>query len=124
MICKHCGAWSESISIPFDERIETAKQIESLTAENARLRGIVDMIDALRADEGDTVAIHNDNPDFGGPNNVISVSWDFGKSVEHYITGTSLLDCLTKAIRYREARKAREAAEKAGTNSPSTTKGA
>ena len=64
-------------------------------------RRIVEAIEILRADEGDSVEIPNDNADFGGPNTVILVTTDFG-SKTNAIYGDNLLDCLEKAVAARK----------------------
>ena len=64
---------------------------------------IVDTINRLREDEGDSVEIFNDNPD-DGPNTIIAVRWGFSDE-EAQFTGNDLRDCLMKAMEARYKRK-------------------
>lgn len=57
----------------------------------------VTLVQKLTEDEGDTVTIINDNPDFGGPNSCIETTKAFGPEQSHY--GDSVMDCLRDAIR-------------------------
>ena len=63
-------------------------------------RRIVEAIEKLRANEGDSIAIPNDNADFGGPNTLITVYAEFGPATRFY--GDSLLDCLEQAVAARK----------------------
>ena len=55
------------------------------------------LIDALRADEADSVTIGCDNPDFQGPNNYIECDGEWTQWRPRRFTGDSVLECLQKA---------------------------
>lgn len=60
------------------------------------------LIDRLRHNEGDSVTIHNDNPEFGGANSAISVERFFGPEAggeDRTFAGDSVLDCLRQAAK-------------------------
>ena len=63
-------------------------------------RSILDAIDELRAEECSSVEIVNDNPDFGGPKNLVNVMGEWTKTEYNPVafTGESLADCLQKAV--------------------------
>ena len=72
---------------------------------------IVRLVNRLRMEEMEGIEIHNDNPEFGGPNIVIDVHGDWlkcsGRGAEHLgvwsarFEGVDLLDCLKKAVQLR-----------------------
>jgi hypothetical protein len=89
--------------------LDAVKKIRSQSEELERLKDatkvdaafeIVALINALRKDEGDSVTIHSDNADFGGPNSLIYLTNIRGDNVQ--ITGDSVLDCLRKALKHKE----------------------
>lgn len=55
------------------------------------------LIDALRADECDSVTIGSDNPDFEGPDNYIECDGEWLQFTPSRFTGDSILECLQKA---------------------------
>lgn len=55
-------------------------------------------IDELRSEEGSSVTIVNDNPDFGGPNSMIYVCAEFTGYKDKAFTGDNLQECLMKAV--------------------------
>lgn len=57
------------------------------------------LIDELRAEEGESVTIHSDNPDFEGPNSCIEIT-DIIGSTENFHSET-VLDCLEVAYRFK-----------------------
>ena len=67
-------------------------------ARDERNRRIVSAIEQLTQEEGQAVTIPNPNPDFGGPNNVITCYRDFEDDEGTSFTGDSLLECLEKAV--------------------------
>jgi hypothetical protein len=75
--CKELAAWNAR---PADDVVEAWS-----------------IIDQLRANEGDSIEICYDNPDFGGPNCVIVVrnSWDVDGQNFY---GDTVLDCLRAAL--------------------------
>lgn len=56
------------------------------------------LINALRAEEGDSVTLCADNADFGGPNAVIECFGSWTGWETRRIPGNSLLDCLRLAV--------------------------
>lgn len=55
------------------------------------------LIDALRADEADSVTIGCDNPDFEGPDHYIECDGEWLQFTPSRFTGDSILECLQKA---------------------------
>ena len=58
----------------------------------------VELEDYLRKDEGDSLTLVCDNPDFGGPNNRIICCGDWTKWEDRTFDGESLIDALEKAV--------------------------
>jgi len=84
-----------------------ASEQHQAAAEIERLHTIVDAIDFLRRDEGDSVEIVCDNPEFSGPSSAVIVSGEWCGYHGRRFDGESVAEALAKAV------KAREAAEKA-----------
>ena len=82
------------------------KELESQITALRRDHEIVEVLNALRENEGEAVHIPNPNPDFGGPAQVITVYRDFDDDDGTAFTSgpefqgmdESLLDCLRKAV--------------------------
>lgn len=62
---------------------------------------LAELLNALTADEGDSVRLVNPNPDFGGPNATIFVAQEFEERETQYF-GETVIECLRKAV---DARK-------------------
>lgn len=75
-------------------------------AERDRLRGIVDPLEELRANEGASVLVICDNPSFGGPGCAIEVTDQWTQCSDQRITGDNLADCLAKAVQMKRAAEA------------------
>lgn len=73
------------------------QRVAEMEIELTVLRNRWNMINQLRADEGHSVELIHDNPDFGGPNCVVHVSTDYGQNHDAYY-GDTIDDCLQKAI--------------------------
>lgn len=54
-------------------------------------------ITALNSEEGSTVTIYNQNPDFTDPNNRVDITRDF-EGIEKTYFGDSLVETLGKAV--------------------------
>ncbi len=79
------------------QREELCRKVYRLEAENAKMRKLIDGIDELRKEEGASVTLFCDNPDFEGPNNAIEIcssktNW---KTVRY--EGNSLLEAILAA---------------------------
>lgn len=62
------------------------------------------ILELMRQEEGISIVLFNDNPDFNlGPNAAIEVSWDFAEMPTRF-SGETVLECLRAA---HEAHKAR-----------------
>lgn len=61
---------------------------------------LVQLLNALTADEGDSVRFVNLNPDFDGPNATVFVSTDFSEQERQYF-GDTVIECLRKAVAFR-----------------------
>ena len=59
---------------------------------------ILSMINKLREDEGSSVTIVCDNPEFSGPACQIQVFGDWTNWVDQHIYGESIAECLKKAL--------------------------
>jgi len=77
-----------------------------LVAEVERLRAIVDRIDQMRREEGDSVTIVYDNPDFAGPSGLVIASGGWCGFAEQRYFGENLANALVSAVKDREAREA------------------
>lgn len=62
------------------------------------------ILERLRQDEGTTIELFCDNPDFGGPNAGVYVSHDFSEISTHY-SGETVLDALRSALTAKIAGK-------------------
>ena len=58
---------------------------------------ICNAIGQLTSTEGSTVLIHNQNPDFSGPNNRVDITRDF-EGIEKTYFGDSLVETIEKAV--------------------------
>lgn len=63
---------------------------------NDRL-SVLNYIDALRKDEGNSVTILCDNPDFGGPASAVEVCGDWTDWKDRRFAGDTLLSALERA---------------------------
>ena len=90
VVCEACGClgpWGDTIAEAIEEWNKRAKPDPRLA-----------LIEALRADEGSSVTILCDNPDFNGqPNCAIEVNGDWTDWKDRRFTGDTVLDCLQKA---------------------------
>lgn len=59
---------------------------------------IVKALNFLRYNELDNVTLHHDNPDFHGPNNIITVSGHWTGHLDRDFTGETLLESLQAAV--------------------------
>jgi hypothetical protein len=90
VVCETCGClgpWGDTLAEAIEEWNKRAKPDPRLA-----------LIEALRADEGSSVVLLCDNPDFNGmPNNAIEVNgaWTDWKDVR--FMGDTILDCLEQA---------------------------
>jgi predicted DNA-binding transcriptional regulator YafY len=66
---------------------------------------IVRLVDELRSDEGDSVTIINDNPDFHGPSCAIECNGEWCGWQDKRFTGDTVLDCLRNALVARSKAK-------------------
>jgi hypothetical protein len=57
----------------------------------------LNLINALRREEGHSVTLFCDNPDFSGPNNAIAVNGDWTDWKDRRFTGDTLLTALRAA---------------------------
>lgn len=64
-----------------------------------RIQQFVKDIDTIRAGEGHSLTIVNDNADFGGPNTIIYVSGEFTQWTSQRYSGESLMDCVAQAAK-------------------------
>ena len=64
------------------------------------------IIERLRSDEGDSVTLCCDNPDFEGPNNLVMVCGDWTNRVDRTFEAGTHLDALCAADAARTAGKA------------------
>jgi len=95
---------------PVEREILRAQVFEAIP-EIDRLQALEKAINELRREEGDSVSIHCDNPDFDGSANSITAYGDWC-NYEHGLTfvGESVLEALGKAVAAR--RKAETVKEK------------
>lgn len=91
-----------------NEKKSLKAKVTWLQAELDRLRILTTAIDALRRDEGDSVLLAADNPDFDGPNSVVSVCGAWCGFQERTFFGDSPADALAKAVKAREAAEKKE----------------
>lgn len=54
------------------------------------------LLEEMRAEEGNSITIFCDNPDFGGDNAGVDASWDYGEMPERF-SGDTVLECLRNA---------------------------
>jgi len=59
---------------------------------------IYDLIDELRAGEGDSVTIFCENSSFHGPNQKIAVNGEWTSWEDQDFDGDTLVDCLEEAV--------------------------
>lgn len=63
---------------------------------------ILTALNFLRANELDNVTLHHDNPDFFGPNNIVTVSGHWTNHLDRDFTGETLLESLEKAVKAKQ----------------------
>ncbi len=89
------------------QELETLRaRVAELEAENARLRAKaehIDVINSLRANEGASVLVLCDNPDFSDPNVGVEVNDAWTNWIPMRFGGDNVLDALRKALAAREA---------------------
>lgn len=62
------------------------------------------ILEAMRQNEGVSIILLCDNPDFGGgPNSIIEVAWDFCELPKQF-SGDTVLECLRAAHQAHKAR--------------------
>lgn len=109
--CRWSGPWpkgkgGENIAAATNHALQ--QKLDALAAENERLKAIVDPLNEIRQDEGTTVSIICDNPDFGsGPDAQISVNADWTNWKDEHFPGKSLAECLKYAATVRKSRSRR-----------------
>ena len=82
--------------------IHTEEQKNALAKEMMDALAFVECVDKLRADEGDSVEILCDNPEFDGhPNCAIVCCGDWTHFEQVRFDGDTVLECLFKALTVR-----------------------
>jgi hypothetical protein len=106
--CPHCE--NDRLRDELDEIREAQDELERLQRQQAALRkelaaakAIVDSLNALRSEEGASVLIPCDNPDFGGPGCFVEVNSDWTEWVPIRFDGDNLRDVLAIAARAKAA---------------------
>jgi hypothetical protein len=84
------------------ERLADPEWVAKWTVKQDETRPFVEMLNALRAEEGDSVTLLSDNPDFNGqPNNVIECCGAWTDWQERRFGGDTLRAAVLAAYRTR-----------------------